>query len=152
MTVIFSENMIRFSLWLLWLVIKIYMAFQKFQIDNWNLRNVMFSSHVTPHLQHIFQFPFFANQNYILAEQTPTYKKWIELVDELVVIKGAGHQCPIVLKGLKPQKIETLKSKKRGKSWKRKYTCEGVCFSEAASCRLAILLNIIFFSGGFSRL
>ena len=45
----------------------------------------MFSSHVTPQLQHIFQFPFFANQNYILAEQTPTYKKLIEMVDELVV-------------------------------------------------------------------
>ena len=43
--------------------------------DNWNSRNFMFSSHVTPHLQHNFQFPFFANQNYILAEQTPTYKK-----------------------------------------------------------------------------
>ena len=43
--------------------------------DNWNLRNLMFSNHVTPHLQHTFQFLFFANQNYILAEQTPTYKK-----------------------------------------------------------------------------
>ena len=53
--------------------------------DHWNLRNFMFSSHVTPYLQHTFQFPFFANQNYILAEQTPTYKKSIELVDELVV-------------------------------------------------------------------
>ena len=51
-----------------------------------NLRNFMFSSHVTPHLQHTFQFPFFANQNYILAEQTPTYKKWTELIDELVVV------------------------------------------------------------------
>ena len=50
----------------------------------------MFSSHVTvplvtPRDSHIFQFPFFANQNYILAEQTPTYKKLIEMVDELVV-------------------------------------------------------------------
>ena len=53
--------------------------------DNCNLRNFMFSSHVTPHLQHTSQFPFFADQNYILAEQTQTYKKWIELVDELVV-------------------------------------------------------------------
>ena len=43
--------------------------------DNCNLRNFMFSSHVTPHLQHTSPFPFFANQNYILAEQTPTYKK-----------------------------------------------------------------------------
>ena len=43
--------------------------------DNWNLRNFMFSSHVMPHLQHTFQFPFFANQNYLLAEQTPAYKK-----------------------------------------------------------------------------
>ena len=43
--------------------------------DNWNLRNFMFSCHVTPHLQHTFQFPCFANQNYILAEQTSTYKK-----------------------------------------------------------------------------
>ena len=45
----------------------------------------MFSTGVTPHLQHTFQFPFVENQNYTLVEQTPTYKKWIELVDILVV-------------------------------------------------------------------
>ena len=62
----------------------------------------MFSSHVTPHLQHTFQFPFFANQNYILAEQTPTYKKFKGAGYRCEIhIKGAGHQCPIVLKGLK---------------------------------------------------
>ena len=45
----------------------------------------MFSTDATHHLQHTFQFSFVENQNYILAEQTPTYKKWIDLVDKLVV-------------------------------------------------------------------
>ena len=45
----------------------------------------MFSSPVTPHLLRTFQFPFVENQNYILAEQTSTYKRSIDLVDKLVV-------------------------------------------------------------------
>ena len=98
--------MIRLSLWLvtnikskiyIWLV-KIFLETHGIRLynDNWNWRNLMFSSHVTTHLQHTFQFPFFANQNYILAEKTPTHKKWIELADELV------------LKGLKVAAFEIL--------------------------------------------
>ena len=92
MTVIFSENMIRLSLWLvtnikskiyIWLV-KIFLETHGIRLynDNWNWRNLMFSSHVATHLQHTFQFP--------------THKKWIELADELV------------LKGLKVAAFEIL--------------------------------------------
>ena len=42
----------------------------------------MFSTDVTHHLQHTFQFSFVENQNYILAEQPPTYQKWIDLVEK----------------------------------------------------------------------